>query len=170
LRELQHQAEARPQLRLTAADDGLLLYSRQGAPLDPQTLVERDHLPDDVTPANFPLDAGIQIVGFTILPFPQPGLEQFDCVRVTAYSTVAAPTNVDLAVRCYVQAGDNEIVNSYAGEFQPLGESVWPIARWKPNRFYEDHYVILLPRGLAQGVNSVSFETRPIPGTPSTLP
>ena len=49
-RDLQHKVEANPHLHLVDADDGLLLYSRHGSPLDRQKLVERDHLPADGEP------------------------------------------------------------------------------------------------------------------------
>ncbi len=83
-----------------------------------------------------------------------------DRVRLTTYSFVAASTNVDLAVRCDIHAGeDPQHLESYGSEFQPLGQGVWPIARWETNKFYVDDFIVVVPSGLANEISSVSFET-----------
>jgi uncharacterized membrane protein len=151
LRGIQREVEANPKLHLVAVEDGLLLYSRQGIPLDPHKLVEHDRLPDAVKRVNVKLGSGISLVGFTVSPLPRA--ESLDRVRVTTFSTVAIPTNTDLAVRCSVHAGPD----SYASEFQPLGQCVWPTRHWETNKFYADDFLIDLPSGVAVEISSVSF-------------
>jgi len=150
-----------------AAEDGLLLYSRQGVPLDARKLVERDSLPATAKAANLKLGSGISLVGFTVSSLPRVARESLDRVRVTAFSTVAMPTNVDLAVRCDIRIGAGpEHFETYASEFQPLGQCVWPIARWETNKFYADDFVIAMPSGTAGEISSVCFEVLELaPGT-----
>jgi hypothetical protein len=97
------------------------------------------------------LGSGISLVGVTVSPLPRA--ESLDRVRVTTFSTVAIPTNTDLAVRCSVHAGPD----SYASEFQPLGQCVWPTRHWETNKFYADDFLIDLPSGVAVEISSVSF-------------
>jgi hypothetical protein len=159
LRATQREVEANPQLHLVAAEDGLLLYSRQGVPLDPRKLVERDSLPDTARLVNLRLGSGISLVGFTVSPLPRAARESLDRVRVTTFSTVGMPTNADLAVRCDVRAGgDPEHPDNYANEFQPLGQCVWPTTRWETNKLYADDFIIAVPSGVAEEISSVSFE------------
>ena len=159
LRSSQREVEAKPQLHLIAAEDGLLLYSRQGVPLDRHKLVERDRLPDTAKRVNLQLDSGISLVGFTVSPLPRAAGVSLDRVRVTTFSTVTMPTNVDLAVRCDVRAGgDPGHPDNYASEFQPLGQGIWPIARWETNKLYTDDFIITMPSGVAGEISSVSFE------------
>ncbi len=70
-RGAQREIETYPQIHLVAAEDGLLLYSRQGIPLDPRKLVERDRLPDTIEMVNMKLSGGISVVGVTISPLPR---------------------------------------------------------------------------------------------------
>jgi hypothetical protein len=167
LRGLQHEVETNPQLHLVAAEDGLLLYSRQGVPLDPYKLVERDRLPDTIELVNMKLGSGITVVGVTVSPLPRRANESVDRVRLTTYSSVVMPTNVDLAVRCDIRAGgDPQHPDNYASDFQPLGQCVCPTARWETNRFYVDDFIIVVPSGLAGEISSVHFETSVLaPGT-----
>jgi uncharacterized membrane protein len=159
LRGTQREVETHPQLHLAAAEDGLLLYSRQGVPLDPYKLVERDRLPDTAKRVDLKLDSGISLVGFTVSQLPRAAGESLDRARVTTFSTVTTPTNADLAVRCDVHAGgDPERPDNYASEFQPLGQCVWPIARWETNKLYADDFIITMPSGVAGEISSVSFE------------
>ena len=167
LRDTQREIEAHPQLHLVAAEDGLLLYSRRGVPLDPRRLVERDSLPDTAKRVNLNLGSGISLVGFTVSPLPRAAHENMDRVRVTAFSTAALSTDADLAVRCDLHTGrDPEHFDSYASEFQPLGQCVWPTVRWETNKFYADDFIIAMPSGVAGEISSVSFEVLPlVPGT-----
>jgi hypothetical protein len=105
------------------------------------------------------LGSGINLIGFTVSSLPRAAGKSLDRVRVTTFSIVAMPTNADLAVRCDVRAGgDPEHPDNYASEFQPLGQCVWPIARWETNRFYADDFIITMPSGVADEISSVSFE------------
>jgi uncharacterized membrane protein len=159
LRDLQREVETNPQLHLVAAEDGLLLYSREGVPLDPYKLVERDRLPDTIELVNMKLGSGIRVVAVTVSPLPRRANESVDRVRLTTYSSVAMPTNVDLAVRCDIRAGgDPQHADSYASEFQPLGQCVWPTARWETNKFYVDDFIVVVPSGLTSEISSVNFE------------
>jgi len=159
LRSNQREIEAFPQLHLVAVEDGLLLYSRQGVPLDPRKLVERDRLPDIIELVNMKLGSGVSVVGVTVSPLPHRAQDSVDRVRLTTFSSVATPTNVDLAVRCDIRAGeDPQHLESYGSEFQPLGQCVWPIARWETNKFYVDDFIVVVPSGSAAEISGVSFE------------
>jgi uncharacterized membrane protein len=159
LRAFQREVEANPRLHLVAAEDGLLLYSRQGIPLDPYKIVERDGLPDSATMANKDLGGGIRLVGFTVSPLSHVAGENLDRVRVTAFSSIATPTNIDFAMRCFMNAGgDAEHPEMYASDFQPLGQCVWPTARWETNKLYADDFIIVLPLGMAGRVSRVAFK------------
>ena len=152
-RRIQRDAEANPQLHLVDANDGLLLYARTGATLDAQGRVESDGLPPSLYQADVDLGA-VRIVGFSITPVSEPSPDDFDRVKVTTFSTVTAPTNLDLAVMCIVRFADE----SFTSEFQPLGQGVWPIARWTTNKFYVDDFIVPAPRGEAANVTSISFD------------
>jgi uncharacterized membrane protein len=152
-RRIQREVEANPHLHLVDASDGLLLYSRAGTALDPQTLVERDALPDSPVRADFDL-GGVRIVGFSITPLSEPSPDNFDRVKVTTFSTVSAPTNLDLAVMCILHFADEGLTS----EFQPLGQGVWPIARWKSDKFYVDDFIVPVPRGQVASATSISFD------------
>ena len=79
-------------------------------------------------------------------------------MRVTAFSVIAAHTNVDLAVCCAVHVGsDPAKEETYVSEFQPLGQGIWPIARWETNKYYADDFIVTLPAGSADEISSVSF-------------
>ena len=159
LRGVQREVEANPQLHLVAAEDGLLLYSRQGVPLDPYKLVERDSLPDNAEMVNSNLGRGINLVGFTVSPLPHIASENLDRVRVTAFSTLTILTNIDLAMRCFINAGgDAEHREMYASDFQPLGQCIWPTSRWETKKLYADDFIIALPSGMAGRVSSVAFK------------
>ncbi len=166
VRNIQRQVEAIPALHLVGAADGLLFYSRRGAPLDAQTLVERDQLPEEVNLAGVDLD-GVRIVGFTVAALPREERRPTDRVRVTTFSTVTTPTNLDLAAQCMVHAGrDPASADSYLSESQPLGQGIWPIARWETNKLYADDFIIQLPAGLAGEIDSVSFHAVVLSPTP----
>jgi uncharacterized membrane protein len=164
LRGIQREIEAHPQLHLVAAEDGLLLYSRQGIPLDPRQLVERDSLPDTIKLLNLNLGNDISVVGFTISLMPHVARDDLDRIRVTAFSTLAKPTNADLTMRCFVrESSDAENPETYVSDFQPLGQCVWPTARWETNKLYADDFIIVLPLGVAQRVSSVAFKVLALP-------
>lgn len=163
LRDLQRQVEGIPGLHLVTAEDGLLLYSRRGPELDTRHLVERDALPKTVPSRHIELGYGVKTEGFTIAPIPSPNDRGSDIVRVTTYSTVVTHTNTDLAVRCAVQIdGGTQGPDSYVSPFKPLGQGIWPIARWETNKFYRDDFLIPLPKGLTTRITRVSFEAAPV--------
>jgi hypothetical protein len=37
----------------------------------------------------------------------------------------------------------------YASRFKPLGQAIWPIARWETNKVYQDDFLIPLPVGMS---------------------
>ena len=162
LRHIQREVEVNPHLHLVSADDGLLLYSRQGSPLDPQKLVERDALPAKTFRDRLELGSGITVVGFTMDPMEPVASLRMDQVRVTGFFTVSAPTNVDIAVRCIATLNDLGKVDSYASEFQPLGECVWPVSKWETNKYYAANFIVFLPAGLTRSISSVNFTAMPL--------
>ncbi|HTS18203.1 MAG TPA: DUF2079 domain-containing protein [Verrucomicrobiae bacterium] len=166
LQDLQYAAETNPHLHLVSAEDGLLLYSRSGQPLDARALVERPSLPAGVNRLQLDLGAGIRAAGFTVEQMPPITIVPMDRVRVTGYFTASARTNTDLAARCIVAIEGPGGADSYQGEFQPLGQGIWPVSRWETNRFYEDSFVILLPTGLGRDISSVTFTSTPLEPQP----
>jgi hypothetical protein len=141
-----------PGLHLVGVEDGIVFYAREGKPLDAQRLVERDALPPNCVGNDIPLLAGVHIAGYVAVA-DDAGTPR---VRVTTYSCVAAPTNVDVAVRCVVNVGNRK--ESYASDFQPLGQFIWPVSRWNTNKLYVDDFVVKLPADLIREITSVSFE------------
>lgn len=162
LRHIQHEVEANPNLHLIRADDGLLFYSRQGSPLDAQKLVERNELPAVVNRQSLALGGGISVVGFTMEPMTPVASIQMDRVRVTGFFTVSAHTNMDIAVRCIANLNDLGNVDSYASEFQPLGQCVWPVSKWETNKYYAESFIVSLPTRLARSISSVNFTSMPL--------
>ena len=164
LRAIQRQVEANPNLYLVDVNDGLLLYARHGVPIDRRALVERDALPSEATVTNLDLASGAKIIGYKVDPMeslkedPRVGV-----VRVTIFSAVTMPTNTDLAVRCVlrpraVNAQEDEILS----KLQPLGQGIWPIARWLPGKVYSDYFLINLAAEMSKEQFSVSFAAVPI--------
>jgi hypothetical protein len=162
LRDIQRELEAVPGLHLVGVIDGLVFYSRRGAQLDAEKLVCRDQLPREATRVNVDFN-GVHIAGFTVTQLPGRRHSQTDRLRVTGYFGVVTPTNLDLAVRAVVYVGDDPAnTESYTSDFQPLGQCVWPVARWETNKVYADDFLIDLPAGLAQQVSRVSFAAVPL--------
>jgi hypothetical protein len=163
LRSTQREVEANPHLHLVAADDGLLLYARHGAALDAKKLVERDELPASAVPSPIDLGSGVRVVGITLAPLPRAVDDGTDRIGVTAFFAIARQTNVDLAVRCVAHLG-KDLTNgdSFASEFQPLGQGVWPIARWQTNRYYADTFVVTVPAGMEGQPLNFSFPAVPL--------
>ena len=163
LRDTQHEVEANPRLHLAAVEDGLLLYARSGATLDAQKLVERDKLPAATIPSPMDLGNGVHVVGITqdALPgLPEAGMDR---VGVTAFFAIARQTNIDVAVRCVAHLGSNPANGeNYTTEFQPLGQGVWPIARWQTNRYYAETFIIAMPAGVEAEISSYGFSAIPL--------
>ena len=162
---LQRQIAARPDLHLVDAEDGLLLYARHGVPLDPRTLVERDVLPSDAMRTELNPAPGVKIVGFKVDLMPPPeGDTRLDLVRVTIFSAITTLTNTDLAVRCTLQSRTiGAETDSFVSKLQPLGQGIWPIARWLPGKVYTDDFLISVPAGT--GKNQFSIDIAAIPLT-----
>jgi uncharacterized membrane protein len=156
---LQRQVAARPDLHLVDAEDGLLLYARHGVPLDPRTLVERDALPSDAMRTELNPAPGVKIVGFKVDPMPPPeGNTRLDLVRVTIFSAVTTLTNTDLAVRCILQSRTiGADTDSFVSMPQPLGQGIWPIARWLPGKVYTDNFLISVPAGMGKNQFSIDI-------------
>jgi hypothetical protein len=161
LRRIQREVEANPNLHLAAADDGLLLYSRHGAPIDPRTLVERDDLTAAVARSRSDLTGGVSLVGFTTETVPPTEGADTELVRVTAFFTMATHTNIDLAVRCLAHvAGNQEDPDAYGSEYQLLGQSVWPTDRWETNKYYADVFIMAVPAGASREISGFSFDSQ----------
>ena len=161
---LQRQAAARPDLHVVDAEDGLLLYARHGASIDPRALVERDALPLDATRTELNLVPGVKIVGYKVDPMPPPERDTWlDLERVTIFSVVTAPTNADLAVRCILRLHTIAAeANNFVSKLQPLGQGIWPIARWLPGKVYTDNFLINLPAGMSKELFSVDIVVLPL--------
>ncbi|MGD0015992.1 MAG: DUF2079 domain-containing protein [Verrucomicrobiia bacterium] len=154
---LQRQVEARPDLHLVDAEDGLLLYAQHGNMLDPRTVVERDSLPPDAVRQDLHLGGGVGMVGYTIVVSSDTQADT-EFVRITTFSTVAAPTNTELAARCILEYNlDSVKTDAYISKLQPLGQGILPIARWEANKFYADVFLFTLPRGLSDKITRVRF-------------
>jgi len=161
-RGIQRQVESHPDLHLVFAEDGFLLYSRHGTPLDAEKLVERDRLPAATVPAAFDMGGGVNLVGLIAEPIPTSDTKT-DHLRVTAFFTLAASTNIDLAVRCIAHAGkDPEKTYDYATEFQLLGQSIWPVERWTTGKYYAEVFLLSLPTGTSDEISSFSFSAVPL--------
>ena len=159
IRDLQRQVESIPNLHLVRMEDGVVLYSRVGKPLDAQSLVEKDTLPPDIILHPVELGRGVRIVGYTteVVPADKPG--QHDRIHVAAFSSVQAPMTTDLAVRCVVQMEQGNVyARRFGSDFQLLGQCIWPIQRWVPGKFYQDDFLIELPAGRAKAGYSLKFE------------
>jgi hypothetical protein len=166
LRYIQRTVEASPHLHLVSAEDGLLLYARQGSPLDARALVEHEELPSPINPLKLELGDGIALVGFTLKQLAPVAGFPLDRVEVTGYFTASAPTNVDLAVRCLVSLNDPGYEGAYGSEFQPLGQCIWPVSRWETDKFYAENFIVLLPGRHGRNISSIDFspmELRQLP-------
>ncbi len=163
LRDVQRQAESLPSLRLVDAQDGVLLYARSGEPVDARRLVERDALPPETVHQSAELGKGVTFDGYTVTALTSGGPGSHDRILITMFSSVKAPVDVDLAVRCRVQSAvRNLYARPFSSQFQPLGQCVWPVKRWVPGKFYADDFVIDLPAGMAATGLSISFECQPL--------
>jgi uncharacterized membrane protein len=160
LRDVQRQAESLPQLHLVDVQDGVLLYSRLGEPVDPRRLVERDALPPEAVHQPADLGKGVTFDGYTATAVTSDGASPHDQILITMFSSVAAPVDVDLAVRCHVRSQARNRNTQFGSQFQSLGQCVWPVKRWVPGKFYADDFVIDVPAGLAAAGLSISFECR----------
>jgi uncharacterized membrane protein len=163
LRRIQREVESKPHLHLVAAADGLLLYSRYGTPLDPQKLVQRDDLPATAARPNSVPTGVVGLAGLTADTMPPEDGTKADRLRITAFFTIAARTNVDLAVKCIAQVGNDPVrTEEFSTDFQPLGQCVWPLERWEPNKYYAEVFILALPAGLAHEVTSYAFDSIPL--------
>jgi uncharacterized membrane protein len=159
LRAIQRQAESQLQLRLVDSEDGVLLYSRHGEPIDPRRLVERDALPPDIIRQFAELGKGVTFEGYTVSALPPNSADPHDHILVTMFSSVATPVDADLAVRCRVQLYEGgHYLRQFSSQFQPLGQCVLPVNRWLPGKFYADEFRIDLPAGSGAAGLSMSFE------------
>jgi uncharacterized membrane protein len=159
IRDMQRQAEAMPNMHLTTAEDGVVLYSREGKSLDAQGLVERDTLPAEAVLQSVSLGRGVHIVGYVTSVAPPERTGEPDQMRVRTFSSVEAPVATDLAVRCVLKTDtDNVYARAFASEFQLLGQGIWPIPRWVPGKFYEDDFLVAMPAGRAAGGYALKFE------------
>jgi hypothetical protein len=163
LRDLQRQAEALPQMHLADAQDGVLLYARHGESVDARRLVERDALPPDVIRQSVDLGKGVTFEGYTATAVTSSGANPLVEVHVTMFASVATPVDADLAVRCRIESQAPRLFpQPFASQFQPLGQSIWPVNRWVPGKFYADDFVIYVPAGLAASGMSISFQAQPL--------
>ena len=163
LRDIQRQAESQPQLHLVDAEDGIVLYSRHGESIDARRLVERDALPPEVVRQSTELGKGVTFEGYTAAAVTSAGANPHDQIHITIFCSVAVPVDVNLAVRCRVQlAARNAYTRQFGSQFQPLGQSVWPVKHSVPGKFYADDFIIDVPAGVAAAGFSISFECQPL--------
>jgi hypothetical protein len=159
LREIQRQAEAIPNMHLSKAEDGIVLYSHEGKPLDAEGLAERDIPPVEAILQPVNLGGGVHIVAYVTSVTPSEKATEPDQMHVRIFSTVEAPVATDLAVRCVLQTdAGNVYARAFASEFQLLGQGIWPIHRWIVGKFYEDDFLIEAPSGMAAGGYTLKFE------------
>ena len=163
LRDIQQQAESDSDLHLTEAKDGVILYSREGKSIDARSLVERDNLPPGVVLQYVDLGGGVFVVGYVaeVVPSAQPG--QPDRISVTTFSSVQAPVERDLAVRCVLRVKiGGTYVRDVGSDFQLLGQCIWPIPRWVPGKFYVDNFMVDFPPALVGRDYFVKFDVLPL--------
>jgi uncharacterized membrane protein len=158
-RNIQRQVESIPALHLARAEDGVVLYSREEKSIDARNLVEKESLPPEAVRQPVDLGQGVTIAGYDteVVPSTSPG--QPDRVHITIFCSVEAPVQTDLAVRCVLHFSVASLyVKSFASDFQLLGQSIWPVQRWVPGKFYADDFVIDVPVGSAASGYSMKFE------------
>jgi uncharacterized membrane protein len=165
LRAWQRDLDRRTNLHLLAAEDGLLLYGRDGVPLDRRGVVERTELPADLNRQELPLGHGIKMVGWTIgQDRSQPAEPGFEIVRVTVFTSLEAEVNADVAARCVLEFQFSPAESApYASKLQPLGQGIWPVSRWSTGRFYADEFLIPVPAELATQPVAVRFAAVSLP-------
>ena len=162
--DLRRQAEVIPEIHLVDVKDGLLLYARQGEPIDPRSRVERNALPPGATLTNLDVGSGVKIVGYQLEPMPPLKEDpRVGVVRVTLFSALTTPTGTELAVRCLLRprTSDTE-AGSILSQLQPLGQGIWPVARWLPGKVYADEFLVHVPVGMANNPFSVGITALPL--------
>ncbi len=156
VRRVQRQVESLAGLHLIRAEDGLVLYARQGTPLDARAVVERDALPPNAIRQSTDLGQGVRLAGFTVTVTPSASVDRMKQVTLKVFCTTASPVHADMAAQCllheFVPPLEEE---TYVSDVQPLGHGIWPTDRWLPGKFYDDDFTILVP-GETQ-VNRLSF-------------
>jgi len=86
-----------------------------------------------------------------------------DLVRVTIFSAVTTLTNTDLAVRCTLQSHTiGAETDSFVSKPQPLGQGIWPIARWLPGKVYTDNFFISVPAGMRKNQFFIDIAAIPL--------
>jgi hypothetical protein len=116
-----------------------------------------------VPPHVVELGYGVRIEGVTFGREPSPYEPGSDWLHVTIYSSAAASTNIDLAVRCTVQVrGAANESDNYVSPYKPIGQGIWPISRWETNKFYRDDFLVPLPKGVSGDIAGVGFEAAPL--------
>jgi hypothetical protein len=109
------------------------------------------------------LGKGVTFEGYTAAALTSAGASPHDQIHITIFCSVAVPVDVDLAVRCRVRSeARNRDIRQFSSQFQPLGQSVWPVKRWVPGKFYADDFIIDVPAGSAPAGFSISFECQPL--------
>jgi len=160
LRNIQREVESIPALHLIKAEDGVLLYSREGQRIDARNLVEKESLPPETVMRSIDLGRGVTIVGYTTEAAPPSSPGQPGHVHVTIFCSVEVPVQTDLAARCVLHFNaENAYMKAFGSDFRLLGQSIWPVQRWVPGKFYSDDFVIDVPAGLAGSDYSIKFET-----------
>ena len=91
------------------------------------------------------------------MPTPESN-KRMGLMRVTIFSSVTGQTDVDLAVRCILHYGMiGSDTDSFVSELQPLGQGIWPVARWLPGRFYADDFLVRVPAKLTNQPFTITF-------------
>ncbi len=160
LRAIQRQAETNSALHLVAAEDGIVLYARQGKPLNARALVERESLPPDAVEEDLHLGEGARMSGFTVRLVPSDTKGGMQRLIVTTYCSVDRPTRADFAVQCILRLSDSAgRSENYVSEIQPLGQGIWPIEHWIPGKLYEDPFILQVGPDATLEHLSVAFES-----------
>ncbi len=148
----------RPDLKLVAVEDGMLLYGNRGTPLDPRERVERLLVPSGAMTVKIELNEGVKIVGFFD---DRISTSHGDQVLIQIVCLINAPTRADLAVRCILDyCREGFIEESFASEWQPLGQGIWPVDRWEVGKFYVDEFLIFAPPLLHGQRPTLRFESQ----------
>jgi len=167
LRELgtfQRRVESQAGLNLLAVDDGLVLYGRDGTPLNVSSVVEHDSLPTNAVNEVLALGHGVSIAGYAITALPPANKEPGQRFRITTFGTVVQRTDVDLAVRVVLTFGSGPSQAVLVSPLQPLGQCVWPTHRWEPGKFYADEFTIDVPADTSGQSYTVGFAVERVDG------
>jgi hypothetical protein len=163
LRQYQESLESQAELKLVAAQDGLLLYARDGTPLDRQATT-LFHGQPAWRPLGQPLGDGVFCLGYDrpeLVPVPRYDTAY---IRVRAYFAVSAPTTSQVVARSLVTLDPG---SPQAAQFvslhRRLGQDIWPTNRWQPGEIYYEDFMHQVPQGIAWRWATLVIERADLP-------